>query len=406
VHQLYVPVGGVGGTRHAELAERLTGLGVRSTVITSGTNYLSGAGEWSVSPTTTSGPRVLRAWSTAGRGSGFVNRVLSFVTFTVSSFLRGLFVRDVDVVFGTTPPLFQALTGLALARLKRVPYLLEVRDLWPDFAVALGALRHPGLIAIARRLEAVLYRAADVVVVNSPGFVEHVRAGGARRVEVIPNGVDPAHFEPHARGEAVRAEWEVGDRMVAVYAGAHGVPNDLDTVLSAAAKLRDRDDIAFVLVGGGRKKAELVARAQRENLSNVRFVDPQPKARMAQILAGSDVGLAVLGPIELFRTVYPNKVFDYMAAGRPTVLLIDGVIREVVENGRGGTYVAPGDVPGLAAALERYADDPRLRRVQGAAARDYVTEHFHRATHAQALAALVFDLTGTRLSAPEASFNG
>ena len=309
-------------------------------------------------------------------------------------------VANVDAVYGTTPPLFQALTALLLARLKRVPLILEVRDLWPDFAVALGALSHPMLIAVARRVEAMLYRAADVVVVNSPGFVEHVLARGAQRVVVIPNGVDASGFDPAMSGGAFRAEFGLGDRTVALYAGAHGQPNDLDVVLDAAKELSDRADLVLVLVGDGREKHRLVRRANEEDLTNVVFVPPQPKTRMAEVLAAADIGLAVLAPIDLFSTVYPNKIFDYMAAGRPTVLLIDGVAREVIESSGAGTFSEPGDARGLARQIVRYADDPDLRAKEGASGRRAVVDRFARAQHGDALVDLVLEVTGGSPSSP------
>lgn len=393
VHQLFITGSEAGGTRHAELARHLCDAGHRITVIAGNRSYLSGEplrGELEGPP----GLVVRRTWSTKGRGSGFVSRVTNFLSFTVSSAIAGLRVANVDAVYGTTPPLFQALTALVLARLKRVPLILEVRDLWPDFAVALGALTHPMLIAVARRVEAMLYRSADVVVVNSPGFVEHVRARGAQRVVVIPNGVDASGFDPALSGAAFREEFGLGDRTVALYAGAHGTPNDLDVVLDAAKELVDDAELVFVLVGDGREKQRLVARARNEGLANVVFVPPQPKTRMAEVLAAADIGLAVLAPIDLFSTVYPNKIFDYMAAGRPTVLLIDGVAREVIESAGAGTFSAPGDAQALARQIVRYAADPELRAKEGAAGRQAVVNRFARAAHGDALVELVHDITG------------
>ncbi len=395
VHQLFITSAQAGGTRHAELARHLCDAGNRVTVIAGRRSYLSGAA-LSDGGEPVPGLAIRRAWSSSGRGSGFVARVLSFATFTLSSFWAGLRTRDVDVVFGTTPPLFQAITAYLLARVKRVPLVLEVRDLWPDFAVALGALSNPTIIAVARRVEAALYRAADVVLVNSPGFVDHVGRRGARTVVVIPNGVDVEQFRPDARGQAFRDEFGLGGRAVALYAGAHGIPNDLDTVLDAAARIRGRDDIVFVMVGDGREKARLVERGISEQLTNVVFIPPQPKSRMPEVLAASDVALAVLAPLELFGTVYPNKVFDYMAAGRPTILLIGGVAKELVERADAGLYSPPGDAEALGDAVVRYVDDPELRARQGRSGRRTVETEFRRADHGRALVELVESVSPAR----------
>jgi len=173
--------------------------------------------------------------------------------------------------------------------------------------------------------------------------------------------------------------------LVVLYSGAHGLPNDLDVVLDAAALLSDRNDVRWVLVGDGREKARLEQRARTLGLCNVVFAAAQPKDRMPEVLAAADVCVAILKAIPMFDTTYPNKVFDYMAAGRPTVLAIDGVIREVVESADGGIFVPPGDVGALASAVSRYADDEELRARQGAAARAYVATHFRRADQADTL---------------------
>ncbi len=394
IHQLFVAGDQAGGTRHAELARHLAAGGHRFTVVTDRGNYMSGRSASSGHASSSDpypGVTVHRV-PTVGGGRGFAGRVTGFLSFTAASFLRGLAVRDVDAVYATTPPLPQAATGLALARLKGVPLVLEVRDLWPDFAVELGVLKDPALIAASRRLEHTLYRAADVVVVNSPGFVEHVRAGGAEHVVVVPNGVDADAFDPGSSGRDFRREHGLDGKFVVLYAGAHGVPNDLSTVLDAAEALGGTPEVVFALVGDGRDKERLVADAERRGLTNVRFVGPQPKSRMPEVLAAADLGLATLKPLPLFGTVFPNKVFDYMAAGRPTLLLIDGVIREIVEDGDAGAFVPPGDGAALADAVLGYLADPDLRARQGRSARAVVETSFRRSEHAEALGRLLLAL--------------
>ena len=398
VHQLFVQGKEPGGTRHLELARHLVSRGMRVTVIAPTTSYLTGETVGAAGERTepTPGVTVVRAGSVRG-GSGFLGRVASFLAFSITSGLAGLRVPDVDVVWGTSPPLFQALTAWKLALFKRVPFVLEVRDLWPDFAVELGVLKNPLLIAVARLYERFLYRVADRVVVNSPGFVEHVVSRGAarRQIVVIPNGVDVAPYDPAARGEAYRSEVGAGPNdVLVVYAGAHGVPNDLDVVLDAAEILRDEKDVRFALVGGGRVRADLMERAERMKLSNLVFTEAVPKPRMPEVLAAADVCVAVLRPLRLFGTTYPNKVFDYMAAGRPLVLAIDGVIRAVVEDAGAGTFVAPGSAPAMASAVLRYARDPQLRVQHGGAGRACVEAHFQREDQGDALGELMREVVG------------
>jgi glycosyltransferase involved in cell wall biosynthesis len=298
-------------------------------------------------------------------------------------------VKDVDLVWGTSPPIFQGATALALARLKRVPFLFEVRDLWPAFAVAVGVLKQPLLIRLTEWLERALYRQADCLMVNSPGFVQHVRGQGAKQVELIPNGADPEMYDPAADGRDFRRAHGLEGKFIALYAGAHGMSNDLGVLLEAAGKLRDRPDIAFVFLGDGKEKPALVAQAEAMGLENTCFLPPVPKMEMRAALAASDACIAVLKPIPLYATVYPNKVFDYMAAGRPVVLAIDGVIREVVEGAEAGIAVPPGDAGAMAAAVRRLADDRPLGREMGWNGRRCVEAGFDRAKLAERLAGLV-----------------
>jgi glycosyltransferase involved in cell wall biosynthesis len=239
----------------------------------------------------------------------------------ISSLFPALRVKDVDVVVGTSPPIFQGATALLVARLKRVPLVFEVRDLWPDFAIELKILRNGFVIASARWLERLLYRSADRLLVNSPGFIPHLQAVSGRTPTLIPNGTDASLFSPDQTSLRFRELWHASDRFVALYAGAHGTANDLETVLAAAALLRDQKEILFVLVGDGKEKASLEAAARSAGLDNIRFEPPQPKEAMPDVVAAADVCVATLRDIPLFRTTYPNKVFDYMAAGRPILAI-------------------------------------------------------------------------------------
>src|SRR5262249_43300642 len=159
------------------------------------------------------------------------------------------------------------------------------------------------------------------------------------KIEVIPNGVDVSMFDPEATGMAIRSRYGLEGKFLVVYAGAHGMANDLGTALRAAEILRDHDTIRFLFVGDGKERANLEEMARRLGLSNVVFAGPVPKDEMPDVLAAADASLAILMNIKMFRTTYPNKVFDAMAAGRPTLLAIDGVIREVIEQAQGGLFV-------------------------------------------------------------------
>ncbi len=258
----------------------------------------------------------------------------------------------------------------------------------------MGVLRNPVLIRLSLWLERFLYRHADQVIVNSPGFVDHVKAHGARDVMVVPNGVDASMFDPFLTGSEFRQEYGLQGRFLAMYAGAHGMSNDLKIVLKAGRVLQTRPEIAIVLVGDGKEKPELQAYAAELGLDNVIFLPPVPKSKMSQALAASDVCIAILKPIPMYATVYPNKVFDYMAAGRPVVLAIAGAIRNVVEQAGCGIYVQPGDPVAMAEAIQSIADDRDRARRMGLQGREYVEKYFDRKRLAEELSSIIEEMGG------------
>lgn len=397
IHQAFAALDEPGGTRHHEIARYLAERGHQVTIIASPVSYLTGQAKghrvpWLERQQDDSGVTILRTYTYPALHRSFVHRVFSFLSFMVSSFVVGLSVPAVDVVWGTSPPIFQGVTAWALARWKRVPFLFEVRDLWPAFAVAVGILRQPLLIAASDWLERFLYRQADQVMVNSPGFIEHVQARGARHIELVPNGSNVAMFDPEEDGAEFRRAHHLEGKFIAMYAGAHGLSNDLDTVLDAAALLTDKPEIALVLVGDGKDKPKLMARAAQMNLRNVHFLPPVPKVQMPKALAAADACIAILKPIPLYKTVYPNKVFDYMAAGRPIVLAIDGVIRKVVEQAQAGLAVPPGNAQALAMAIRRLYTERSWGRAMGRRGRQFVAAHFDRAVQAQKIVQILENL--------------
>ncbi|HSV86897.1 MAG TPA: glycosyltransferase family 4 protein [Levilinea sp.] len=397
VHQAFATIDEAGGTRHYELAQYLVERGHRVTVVTSPVSYLTGKSSaasqaWIEQDRSTPGIEILRSYTYHAFHRSFFHRLISFFSFMVSSFIAGLGVGQVDLVWGTSPPIFQGVTAWMLARLKGVPFLFEVRDLWPAFAIGIGVLRNPLLIQASLWLERFLYRHADRVMVNSPGFIDHVTARGARRVELVPNGADPAMFHPEDDGHAFRQQYGLQGKFIVLYAGAHGMSNDLDVVLDAAKRLDRYSPVCFVLVGDGKEKPALEAQAEQLGITNVLFLPPVVKSRMPEALAAADACLAILKPLDLFKTTYPNKVFDYMAAGRPVVLAIDGVIREVVENACAGVFTPPGDAERLAQVVQKLSADPDSARRLGRNGREYISRHFARPALAQQLTLLLQDM--------------
>jgi glycosyltransferase involved in cell wall biosynthesis len=258
--------------------------------------------------------------------------------------------------------------------------LLEVRDLWPEFGVSMGVLKNPVVIASARWLERFLYARATHILVNSPAYKEYMIGKGVpeNKVTYIPYGTDVDMFNPRVDGSSIRAELGLDDKFVVLYAGALGQANDIDTILRAAERLKDEEKIRFVIFGDGKERGRLQSEAERMKLSNLIFAGVRPKKDMPMVVASADVCLAILQDIQMFRTTYPNKVFDYMAAGRATVLVIDGVSRELIESSYGGAYVQPGDSDLLAETILDLSKNVEIVKQMGLNAREYLVEHLDR----------------------------
>ncbi len=384
IHQAFVTTGEAGGTRHIEFARRLAANGHQVTIITSPVSYLSGENkndqsgsflwkkeQWADNIT------IFYCWTSTGMHKGFIPRLLAFFSFMLSSFFCALNVRNVDLVWGTSPNLFQAWTAWLSARCKRGAFLLEIRDLWPEFAIAMGALRNPVLIKMSQWLERFLYHHADRIIVNSPGFIPYIYAICGKTPDLVPNGSDAKMFAD-ADGTAFRDQYGLRDKFIIMYSGAHGPANDLETVLNAAELLKDHTDIRFVLVGSGKDKPRLEAIKAEKHLDNVLFISPVPKDQIAAVMAAENAGLAILKKLDMFKTTYPNKVFDIMACGDPVICQIDGVIRQVVEENKTGIFVEPGDPKALADAILKLASDPDLCREMGENGRKAIEAKFSR----------------------------
>jgi glycosyltransferase involved in cell wall biosynthesis len=384
IHQAFAGPNEPGGTRHYEFGSRLVQHGHAISVIASNINYLTGEQYKQKKCFTTiedlDGIRVLRAYTYPSLHRSFVWRIIAFFSFCFTSIIAGLRAGNVDLVMGTTPPIFQAVSAWAVAFLRRRPFLLEVRDLWPEFAIDMGVLKNPILVRLSRLLETFIYARATHLLVNSPAYRDYLIAKGIapEKITLIANGADVKAFSPTIVAGEFRQELGLNRQYIVTYAGALGMANDIPVLVEAAERLRERKEIHFLIVGDGKERFNLESLVREKRLQNITFLGARPKSEMPQIIAASDACLAILKNIPMFTTTYPNKVFDYMAAGRPTVLAIDGVIRKVMEDARGGIFVTPGDAEALAEAIDRLSRDPQMGIEMGHAARKFVETEFNR----------------------------
>ena len=384
LHQAFVSPDEPGHTRHFEMAQYLREHGHELVIVASDLNYQTGQRivkhRTVFSEQIIDGVRILRSYIYPELHRSYFWRIVSFFSFMFSSVWTALYVKDADIIMGTTPQIFQALSAWFVAWLRGKPFLLEVRDLWPAFGIDMGVIRNPLVIAPARWLENFLYKHATHILVNSPAYKKYIMDKGipADKVTFIPYGTDIDMFNPEVDGSHIRRKFGLEDKFTVLYAGALGQANDIDTILRAAMHLQHEPKIRFILFGDGKERARLEAEADQMKLDNIIFAGPCPKKEMPFVLASSDVCVAILQNIPMFRTTYPNKVFDYMAAARATILVIDGVIREVIELSGGGVYVNPGDDKLLAKTILELSKNPDLTHQMGLNARAYLVKNLNR----------------------------
>ena len=384
INQVFVSPDEPGHTRHFEMAKYLLKYGDELVIVASDLNYQTGQRTLDhkglVTEQVIEGVRILRTYIYPAIHRSYFWRIISFFSFMFSSIIAAMRVKDVDFIMGTTPPIFQAFSAWLVAFLRRKPFLLEVRDLWPEFIVSMGVFNNPVLIKLARMLEMFLYRRATHILVNSPAYKTYIEEKGilANKITFIPYGADIQMFHPDLDGSYLRQELNLQNKFLVLYTGALGQANDIYTILRAASHLKEEKEIQFVLFGDGKERPKLQAEAQKLQLNNLLFAGVRPKHQIPGIIAAADVCLAILQDIPMFRTTYPNKVFDYMAAGKPTILVIDGVIREVIEESRGGVYVPPSNDRELADTILALSSQPDRIQTMGSNARSYLEKHLDR----------------------------
>ena len=401
VSQYFVSADQPGGVRHWQHARALARAGHQVSVVTSYVQHKERTvperyrGR-KVVRETEDGLDVWRTYSTPGYGRDLRSRVASYGTFAWWSAIAGARAPRPDVVVASSPSLPSAAAAAALARARGARFLLEVRDLWPDSAIAMGLVRDRHTIALARRLEAYCYRRADRIVALTEGIRDGIIAQGVTpaRITLITNGVDletPPPSTLNGGGSAPGPSAAALDgRFVAMYVGAHGTYSSLETVLDAADHLRGDTDVRLVLVGGGDRKPALVDEAGRRHLDNVAFVDPVPKREVPGWLSRADACLLPYQDNPLFAGALPNKAFDYLGAGRPIVASAPrGELTRMVERAACGVAVPPEDGAALADAIRALAADRPAARRMGESGRRYALEHYDRAALAARFVATV-----------------
>lgn len=314
---------------------------------------------------TLSGIRVLRVWTYIAANQGFTRRTLDYLSYMVTGFLAGLFVRRVDVVVGTSPQFFTVCAAYAVSRIKRAPWVFELRDLWPESIRAVGAMKTSKALDLVERVELRLYRKAAKVISVTQAFRDNLIGRGidGDKIHVVTNGVDINRFSPSDKDAELVGKLGLQDRFVAGYIGTHGMAHGLETLLEAAARLKTRPDgdrYRIMLLGDGARKGELVAQAQSMGLDNVIFADSVSKDEVVRYWSLLDVSIIHLRKMELFATVIPSKLFECMGMGIPVLHGVAGESAAIVEQAGAGIVFEPDNAAALCDGLIKLAEDRTL----------------------------------------------
>jgi glycosyltransferase involved in cell wall biosynthesis len=311
---------------------------------------------------------------------GFLKRTWNYVFYMIMAVLIAPFLPRADVVVSTSPQFFNGLAGYFVSRIKRCRWVLEIRDLWPESIMAVGALKNPRIIGTLEAIERFVYRKADHIVPVTYAFQKHILARGGRAdaITVIRNGVDLKFFESRSPDTDFARELGVEGKFVAAYVGTHGMAHGLDLLIEVAERLRNRPDISILLAGDGAERNRLVQEVARRQLTNIKLLGQLPKSDMPRLWSITSVSLVVLKKLDLFLTVIPSKLFESMAMRRPIIMGVAGESAELLRESGSGFAIEPENVDQLVDAIVRLADSPELCRELGAKGRGHVESHFDR----------------------------
>lgn len=391
IHQYFLEPNYGGGSRFNEMAKEWTDLGHEVTVLAGMVHYGTGKkadkykGKWFYTDQQAQ-VKVYRTHVSEAYNVNFAGRLWAYFSFVFSSIWAGLFKtrEKYDVIVVTSPPLFVGITAYVLSVLKRIPFVFEIRDLWPESAIDTGVLTNGLIIKFAYWFEGFIYGKASLINTLTPAFEQKLideKGIDAEKVIMLPNAADfQLSDQLLSEFDAVSFKSELGlsNRFVITYVGAHGVANHLIQILDAADLLIDTN-VTFQLIGSGMQKSWLQEEAKKRALNNVIFRDPVPKKDVFKYILASDVGTSVLKKVDTFKTIYSNKTFDYMACKKPILLLIDGVSRDLVENAQCGLYAEPENTEAISeSVLALYNKTENELNEMGANGYVYAQKYFDR----------------------------
>ncbi len=326
---------------------------------------------------------VVRVWTYIAANKGTVKRILNYLSYMFSAIAVGLFVKKPDVVIATSPQFFCGWAGTIFSKLRRLPFILEIRDIWPESIVTVGALKNKSLLRLLEWLEIRMYQSAKYIITLGGGYRQRLLQKGISddKISIVMNGIDKELFAAAREPDKeLKNRLGLADKFVCSYVGTIGMACGLDIVIRTAQILKNKvcNDIAFMIVGDGAVCQELESKAKQLNLGNVVFTGRQDKNLMPAFLSITDVCLVHLKKTDLFTTVMPSKIFDAAGMAKPIIIGVAGFATKFVKDANAGIEIEPENEKQLVEAVEKLANNPALCRQYGQSGYKYVTRHFNR----------------------------
>lgn len=327
------------------------------------------------------GIRVIRTWMFLSANEGFLGRISNYVLFAVTASLLSFKAERPDVVVATSPQFFCGLAGMLVSRLRGAPFVLEVRDLWPESIAQLGQLRRGRLLRTLERVETLLYRSAAGIVVNTGAFIDHIAARGVapEKIELVYNGIDPTLFRSQPPDDALLRKHGLKDKYLVAYIGTLGLAHGVETLLDAAERLRDHRDVHFLIIGDGAAREGLAAEAARRDLANVSLLGLRPRSEIPGWIASIDLLVVLLRNLDIFRSVIPSKIFEFCAQERPVIVSSPrGEIRRLIEAADAARFVDAEQPEALAEMILACRRAPEETAAMARRGREWVETEFVR----------------------------
>jgi glycosyltransferase involved in cell wall biosynthesis len=328
------------------------------------------------------GIQIWRHWLYATPNEGFLKKTFAHISFMVTLILFSLFRGErPDVLIVSSPNFFSVISTYVMSRIRRVPYIFEVRDLWPGIFIELGVLKNRYLIRFLEIIELFLYRHAAAVVPVTKGFADDIINRGilSNRVEVITNGADLETFTPDGANSELRRELNLPlDAFIILYIGAHGISHGLHSVIDAAELMKNDDKVHFLFVGEGAEKVKLISLAQKKQLRNVTFIKGQFRKKVIDFYHLADACIVPLKNIPGLGNFIPSKMFEIMACGRTIIASLHGEAARILTRSGSAVVIPPEDPNAIVRVIENLRNDPENYRCMGVAGRKFVEKYYDR----------------------------